>query len=114
MNSCSEKNCAKAGISLAALRRGFRSLIRNDLEPVVLRLTWAEGNALPHRDPAPPEAVRWMAVGLDVAGRGTWSTTWSVSVGLSEEEQREVAELRALEALAKVANVRGLPAEAKP
>ena len=103
-------------IALAALERGFRAMLRGNCRPIVQELTPEEGARL--RDPGslPPPPLpglrHWGAFGVDVAGCGTFSTTWTAVRGLPETEVRAEAERIALEHLAEAANTAGLPMEA--
>lgn len=101
-------------VALATAERGFRALLTNNCRPLVLEVTAAEYAAL--RDPAcappPLPGVRlWVAFGLDVDGRGTFSCTWTLIVGAPEREVAAEAERIALEHLAAACNVSGLPVE---
>lgn len=96
---------------LDALQRGYAAMIRAGCAPVVLRLTEAEARALPGWRPTPPGASWWLACGLDVDLRGTWVARWGLARGLTEAEEADAAEVVLLEALARVANVSGIPGE---
>jgi len=96
-------------VALGALERGFRALLKNNCRPVVQELTPDEGERLrnPGYVPSPPlPGVRhWLACGLDVETRGTFTTCWTCMAGMTE------AERIALEDLAAACNVAGVPME---
>lgn len=102
----------------ATLERGFRALFENMCRPVVQELTPEEGARLrnPNRLPPPPfSGVRhWAGFGIDIDGRATFVTNWTLMHGLPEAEVAAEAERFILERLAATCNVRGLPAEAAP
>lgn len=88
---------------------GFTELFGNRCRPVVRRLTEAEAASLPGYCPTPPGAEWFAAFGLDVDGRGTWSTCWALVRGLPPEEARDQIEIRLLADLARACNLPGLP-----
>ena len=99
----------------AALRRGFAAFIRNGCNPVVHRLTEVEARAMPGWRPTPPGATWWGAFGLDVDMCATWVTRWGLAEGeITEADAADAAEVVLLEALARVANVSGIPGEVTP
>lgn len=99
--------------AIAVVARGYRAFIHNSCRPVVLELTPEEGALLRGHGFAPPppiEGVRhWAAFGVDVDGRGTFSTAWTCIKGASELEVIAESERIALEQLASACNVSGLP-----
>lgn len=100
--------------AVAALERGFKSMLRNGGRPIVIELNAEEGDALrhPERPPAPPlPGVRhWAAFGLDVEGEATFVSQYTMIRGLPEEEERAEAERIALEELGAACATAGLPA----
>lgn len=59
--------------TIAALQRAFHRLLQNGGEPQVMRLTRAEADAFPRRGADLKGADPYLAVGLDLDGRGTYS-----------------------------------------
>ncbi|MGG7644486.1 hypothetical protein ACQ5SP_06705 [Rhodovulum sp. YNF3179] len=95
--------------ALRALQRGFAALVRNDFEPVALRLTESEAAALDAEGHAIPGADCWAGFGLDVDGRASWVTLYACGVGMSVEDEAVNAETLTLERLAAHCNTSGLP-----
>lgn len=98
-------------IARRVLTNGFAAMIREGCTPVVQRITDKEAASLPGYCRTPQGAQWFAAFGLDVDGRGTWVTRWSITHGLSPEEARDLIEVRLLSDLARNANVTGLPME---
>lgn len=98
-------------VARRVLTNGFASMIREGCRPVVQRITDREAASLPGYCRTPQGAQWFAAFGLDVDGRGTWVTRWSITRGLSPDEARDLIEVRLLSDLARTANVTGLPVE---
>lgn len=98
--------------AVAALTRAFRRMIEVGGKPVAIPVSEAEALGFPERKPDHlPGGVTWLAVGLDVQGRGTYA----LHSALSEDKPtaHEVARTLALARLAEVCSFPGFPKVAK-
>lgn len=93
------------------LTDGFAAMIRNNCRPITMPITHRQAASLPGYCRTPPGAQWFAAFGVDVDGRGTWVTRWSLVAGLPPEEARDLVETRLLADLARACNSSGLIAE---
>lgn len=99
--------------AVAALRQGYAAMLRQGGQPVVIQITKEAARGFP-RGGLVPDALAglvrtWLAVGLDRAGNATYTLQHFGTVGLSEDEMRDLAEVRLLEKLAVETNRSGFP-----
>lgn len=98
--------------AVAALTRAFRRLIEAGGRPVAVPVSETEALGFPERKADHlPGAVTWLAVGLDVQGRGSYA----LHSALSDDRAtaHDVARTLALSRLADVCAVPGFPPIAK-
>lgn len=94
--------------AIEALTRAFTLLIRANGKPVAIPLSEAEAMGFPERNAGfLPGAVNWLAVGLDVQGRGTYALHSADSD--NRQHAHEVARALALGRLAEVCATAGFP-----
>lgn len=99
--------------AVAALTRAFRRLIEAGGKPVALPVTEAEALGFPERKADHlPGAVTWLAVGLDVQGRGSYALHSALSP--DRETAHDVARTLALAQLAAVCAYPGFPKVTAP
>ena len=91
-------------------------MLRGGGEPLVVEITEEAALAFPcgkGTDPSAGHRLRpWLAVGLDVTGRGTYSLRWLAAVGLDRAEERDWAEVTMLAQLAAQMQIPGFPSRA--
>jgi len=98
-------------VAIATLERAFTRMLQAGGEPMAVPLSEAKANAFPVHDSragyAPGGAI-WLAVGVDVSGRATYSiqSTWNEDKTFAHEAARAMALSRLHDALRE----RGLPA----
>ncbi|MBL9050150.1 MAG: hypothetical protein JNK19_08575 [Tabrizicola sp.] len=98
--------------AVAALTRAFRRMIEAGGKPLAIPVSETEALGFPERRPDHlPGGVTWLAVGLDVQGRGAYA----LHSALSEDKAtaHEVARTLALARLAEVCSFPGFPQVAK-
>lgn len=98
--------------AVAALTRAFRRMIEAGGKPLAIPVSEAEALGFPERKADHlPGGVTWLAVGLDVQGRGSYA----LHTALSEDKAtaHEVARALALARLAEVCSFPGFPKVAK-
>ncbi len=94
--------------AVAALTRAFRRLIEADGKPVVMPVSEAEALGFPERQADHlPGGVTWLAVGLDVQGRGSYALHTAQSD--DRPMAHEVARSLALARLNEVCAFAGFP-----
>jgi hypothetical protein len=94
--------------AVAALTRAFRRLIEAGGKPLAIPVSEAEALGFPERQPDHlPGGVTWLAVGLDVQGRGTYALHSALP------EDKATAHEVALARLAEVCSFPGFPKFAK-
>lgn len=89
--------------ALGALRRAMTLMLRAGGEPVAVPVSEAEASGFPcHKDRQIPGAKTWLAVGLDVDGRGTYAlhSVWAEAGSVAHDVARGLA-LARLEGLVK-------------
>ncbi len=98
--------------AVAALSRAFRRLIEAGGQPLAVPVTEAEALGFPERQADHlPGAVTWLAVGLDVQGRGSYALHSALSP--DRATAHDVARTLALARLAEVCALPGFPEVAK-
>jgi hypothetical protein len=99
--------------AIAALTRAFRRLIEAGGQPVAVPVTEAEALGFPERQADHLQgAVTWLAVGLDVQGRGSYALHSALSP--DRATAHDVARTLALAQLAEVCAYPGFPKVAAP
>lgn len=94
--------------AVAALTRAFRRMIEAGGKPVAIPVSEAEALGFPERKADHlPGGVTWLAVGLDVQGRGTYALHSAESE--DKATAHEVARTLALARLAEVCATAGFP-----
>lgn len=101
--------------AVAALERAFLAMARNGGEPAVIAISEDAASAFPRQQPSNGGALvkPWLAVGLDQAGLATYAMRRIFALGLSEAEERDLAEVTMLAELGLALNVAGFPVQAK-
>jgi hypothetical protein len=98
-----------APLAVAALTRACSRLILSG-EPAVMRLSRREGLAFPGNPPPPVgEPSAWLAVGVDVEGRGAYAVRWIWGDVIRYRPEIETYMLRELDALCARPGLAGLP-----
>jgi hypothetical protein len=96
--------------AVSVLARAFTGMLRNGFAPQVLRLTEEQAKAFPtNREPIPPDAQPWLAVGLDVNGLGTYVLRYLKPAGQDPASHRRCAEAVMLMELIELTTQGGLP-----
>ena len=96
-------------VAVAALTRAFTHLIRSGGQPLAIPVSEVEALGFPERKPDHlPGAVTWLAVGLDVQGRGSYALHSALSQ--DRAAAHEAARALALSRLAEVCATAGFPA----
>ncbi len=102
-------------LAVKVLETAFASMLRQGGEPVVIMIADEEANAFPGQRETATEVAHlvkpWLAVGLDRAGRATYSLRRLLITGTPEAEERDLAEVTILSELARELNVPGFPAD---
>lgn len=89
--------------AIRILERAFRHLLKNGLEPHTVKLTPSQMEAFPGVQPRIADlnkATPYLAVGVDVGGRGTYSIRWISTPGvepLVAEQMNRLAAVQCLE-----------------
>lgn len=100
-------------LAVAALTRAFRRLIEAGGQPVAMPVSEAEVLGFPERKADHlPGGVTWLAVGLDVQGRGSYA----LHTAKSEDRAtaHDVARTLALARLTEVCAIPGFPSAHSP
>ncbi len=98
-------------VAIATLERAFTRLLQAGGEPMAVPISEAEANAFPHPEGKPrhvPGGAVWLAVGVDVSGRATYSM--QSAGGEDKAFAHEAARALALSRLRDALRERGLPA----
>lgn len=92
----------------AALTRAFTRMLQADCRPLALPLSKAEAEAFPrYHGQAVPDGVAWLAVGIDLDGRGTYAM--HTATGPDRALAHDAARAMALARVADLAATRGFP-----
>lgn len=94
--------------AVAALARAFKRMVQADCQPLAVPLSQAEAQAFPRHKPQFVQAgVTWLAVGLDLEGRGSYAM--QTAIGPDRAQAHDVARASALADLARLTARRGFP-----
>ncbi|MDQ2065071.1 hypothetical protein Q9295_01695 [Xinfangfangia sp. CPCC 101601] len=93
-------------VAIAVLERAFTRMLKAGGEPMAVPLSEAEASAFPLHEGEKrllPGGVTWLAVGVDVSGRGTYAMqcAWDESRALAHEGARAMALSRLRASLAE-------------
>lgn len=97
--------------AIKALKRAFQMLIENDCEPQVVKLPYRVAVTFPGKVER-PDLATYLAVGIDVDGRGTYSLRKIVTPGAAGTVAEMCNRAVALSCLAPKLKERGFPIKA--
>lgn len=97
--------------AIKALKRAFQMLIENDCEPQVVKLPYRVAVTFPGKVER-PDLSTYLAVGVDVDGRGTYSLRQIVTPGATGAAAEMCNRAVALSCLAPKLKERGFPIKA--
>lgn len=95
------------------LESAFAAMLRQGGDPFVIQIGNEVANGFPFQ--SRPDGIfaglakAWLAVGIDREGRGTYAMRRLVITGVSEADERDMAEVAMLGELARELNVPGFP-----
>jgi len=83
--------------AVTVLERAFTAMLLGGCEPLTMQIAPEVAAAFPRSSTAPNATARpWLAVGIDMQGRGTYALRWMHIVAPNGADQRAFAELAML------------------